>query len=162
MGFYITDDLKADKLLRKIKKEREENERLNNICKLQISELEHEIAVINKKFKEEESYMESQLKHFFDTVVEPENKKETETQIKYKLFSGNLVLKKPPLKIKKDEEVLIKAYEGSEFVSNYKKFRWGDFKKTLTITEGYEVVDENGEIVEGVEVYDEAERFEVM
>ena len=73
------------------------------------------------------------------------------------------MLKKPAEKIVKvDDFTLIDSYKNSEFVQTKEIYNlaWGELKKTLKIMDS-NVIDKNGEIVQGVKIEYVAEEFNV-
>ncbi|MGN1090636.1 MAG: host-nuclease inhibitor Gam family protein [Huintestinicola sp.] len=148
--FVIDNDNLADWAVRTIRTENKERDRLINIAKDQIAELEAQIDNITAQYAYKTARLESYLSRYFDTV--PHN--ETKTQESYKLLSGTLVLTKPKVSLaapNADNEVFndFVRRTAPEYIKTVETVRWGDYKKTLKFS-GDVVIDSNGEIVEGL------------
>ena len=159
MEFKIYNDDQAETKLEELKELQEEKERILNICDKKISEYKTLKEEHEYKFKIKEDEILNLLKGF---TLE-QKLKETKTQGTYQLASGKLVLKKPAEKIVKvDDFTLIDSYKNSEFVQTKEIYNlaWGELKKTLKIMDS-NVIDKNGEIVQGVKIEYVAEEFNV-
>lgn len=148
--FSINDDNTADWAVRTIKQENEERDRLISIAQDQIDELTDRIADIKKKYGYKTAFLESLLGRYFDTV--PHSK--TKTQESYKLLSGSLVLTKPKVSIEKPDEnstdfINYVKTHAPKYIKTTETVNWGEYKKTLKAVEGV-IIDENGEIVDGL------------
>lgn len=148
--FVIDNDNLADWAVRTIRTENKERDRLINIAKDQIAELEAQIDNITAQYAYKTVRLESYLSKYFDTVPH----KETKTQESYKLLSGTLVLTKPMVSLTapdSDNEVFKEFVRRTapEYIKTVETVRWGDYKKTLKASDGV-VVDANGEVVEGI------------
>lgn len=97
------------------------------------------------------------LATYFETV----KSKETKTQKSYKLISGTLVYKKPSTKINHDDEKLIKALDGTEFVEIKKSLKWGEYKKNLIVSDNDVIDTTTGEVIEGRTVEDVPASFNI-
>ena len=156
-SFKITTDKSADWALSKIHEAEIERDRLVTLAEEQIKDLEDRITEIKNKCNNDTAYLKSLLAEYFQTVPH----KETKTQETYKLLSGSLVFKKPSQKINHDDSTLITALDGTEFVEVKKSLKWGEYKKTLVISDG-EVIDGNtGELIKGCSVEDVPASFDV-
>ena len=126
----------------------------------------YEMALVNKidalKEKLDKVRNEKQFKiekrngyllQYFETIPE-ELKKKTKTMEKYRLPSGEIVKKYQNPDYKRDETKLvnwIKSNKLNDYVETVEKPKWGELKK-LTITKGSQVIlQDTGEIIEGVE-----------
>lgn len=128
-----------------------EKETKINTCKEMISyyqskmqELEHEIIV-----------KEEYTKNSILGLIEKESFKETKTQLSYSTVSAKLVIKKQSFIIEKDDSKLMAFLESNDPDYIKKEIKtsidWAAFKKNLIIC-GNEVIDSNGQIVEGCKV----------
>jgi len=148
--FKVDSDQKADWVIRKIKSEEEELNRLVNCAEAIINEYKQKIEDYKTKFKNKTSHFYFLLQEYFKTV----KPKETKTQKKYTLPSGDLVLKKSSIKFIRDDDKFKKwlkenNYEG--YIKTIEKVEWGDFKKALKVTyKDGNIITENGEVVDGV------------
>ena len=157
--FKVDSDQKADWVIRKIKSEEEDLNRLVNCAEAIINEYKQKIEDYKTKFKNKTSHFYFLLQEYFKTV----KPKETKTQKKYTLPSGDLVLKKPSIKFIRDDDKFTKwlkenNYEG--YIKTIEKAEWGDFKKALKVTyKDGNIITENGEVVDGVVGEETEEEF---
>lgn len=157
-AFVIKDDKTADWAIKMIAEAEAERDRLINLANEQIDELKERIEALGKSCDSDTAFLKSALFEYFGTVPH----KETKTQSSYKLLSGSLVFKKPSIKINHDDEKLIAALDGTEFVEVKKSLRWTEFKKNLTITEEGEVLDTTtGELIDACTVEEVPATFNV-
>ncbi len=139
-GFKITDDKCADWALRTIRDEESERDRIIEIAKDQIAELEAQIQDITNKCENKTAFLKNCLAMYMTTVPH----KETKTQETYQLLTGKLIFKKPSVKIIHNDEKLLqylKDNDGAEFIKTKESVDWAEFKKNLTISENNEVID---------------------
>lgn len=159
-GFSIVSDLQAEWALKKLKKAKEEHDRLVALAQEEIADYNRQIAILDQQLESATSFLKGKLYEYFNTVEH----KTTKTQESYKLLSGSLVMKKASTKISKpdDEKLLnvLKSVDASEFIQAKEVPLWGEFKKTLTVTENGNVVDQNGEILD-IEVKEEPAEFTI-
>lgn len=144
-------------------------EKLAEIRRLKM-QLENKIAFYKEKLdkvvKEEEYIMEKRdgkLAEYFETLDEKDMKK-TKTMLKYRLPSGELVKKFPGPEFKRDNEKLSKWLEDNgmdELIEVKKQAKWGELKKKTKVVGNVVVLEETGEIVEGVEVIERPAEFKV-
>ena len=165
--FVVDNDTKAEWCLQKLKELQQENNRLISTCNEQIKYYENKKKILEEKNETKENYFLMQLENYFNTIEENQ-KKESGTQVKYSLPSASLVKKKDKGKIiLEDEEKVLENLTnenalGSEYIkySFIKKLDWINYKKTLQIS-GKNIIDENGEIVEGVAIEEIKGKFEI-
>ena len=137
--FKIDTDLLANWSIKKIKQETEEHDRLVEIAKGEIEELNRQIALLDKALENKTGYLKSKLQEYFMTVEH----KETKTQESYKLLSGSLVFKKPTQKMNPDKEKLleyVKANNMPEYIKVKEDVDWAGLKKDCTI-QGNQVIN---------------------
>ena len=158
--FKIDSDELAEWAMLKIKDNQEEFDRIKTLCNRMIIQYQDRILEAEKQYHRNTDYFKGQLKNYFDTV----KTKETKTQKSYSLGLGKLVLKKQKPKADIDNDILRdwlinKGHD--EFVEVIEKPKWGEFKKTLIETQvGYTTSD--GELVEGVELQEREDKFDVI
>ena len=157
--FKVRNDADADELISGIKDLKADKARFEMIYKARMdqlkADLERQINTIDKEI----AFNTSMLQAYFLTV----KPKETKTTSKYKLLSGELVMKKQSISIsKEDEEKLMKWVKESkpEFIKTKEEVNWGELKKVLKIA-GDSIVTEDGEVVEGVTIKLTGEQFEI-
>ena len=138
--FEVKTYAQANWCLKKIKEETEEADRLKAIITAEREELDRKEKEIEERLTNKTGYLKGLLFEYFNQVEH----KQTKTQESYKLLDGSLVYKKPVLKIvKPDDDVLVNYLENNapEMVEIVKKPAWGEFKKTLTVSEDGKVFD---------------------
>ena len=158
--FKIDSDVKAEWALKKIKEHQEEHERIKQLCESMIAEYKDRLLENDKELERNTGYFKSLLRNYFDTVPH----KATKTQEVYKLGLGKLVLKKQSPEIKTDNEKLLEWLKNSnknEFVQTTEKPAWGELKKTLQQLDN-KYITEDGEVVEGIELFERDDKFEVI
>lgn len=160
-GFEIDNDSKAEWALNKLKELRCEHDRLVKVCQDMILHYQGKIAEYDQKLKENEKYFIALLNQYFESVPH----KEIKTLEKYTLPSGDLILKKPQIKIlRPDDESFLPwiKINAPRFIEFKEFIKWGEFKKTLIIDEEQGVVinGETGDAVP-VEIQKTDEEFEI-
>jgi len=148
-GFVIRDDNAAEWALQKIFDEKAELERLKALADSQIAVIMDKVEAAEKRFTSRTGYLKKALEEYMLTV----KRKQSKTQESYRLLSGSLILKKPVVKIVKDDTKLLEYVKehSPEYVKHTEAVDWAEFKKTLTIS-GDVVVDSNGEVVSCLDV----------
>ncbi|WDU84234.1 host-nuclease inhibitor Gam family protein [Caloramator sp. Dgby_cultured_2] len=152
--FIIGDLEQANWALRKIavyKKKQQENEKL----------AEAEIKRIQNWLERENRQLENSIK-FFEGLLEEYARKQKEKDAKFKLSTpyGKLTFRKQQPKWNYDEETLLKYLKQSgktEFIRIKEEVNKSELKKKLKIV-GEFVVDENGEIIEGITIEEQPEK----
>lgn len=157
--FKIENDKSADWAIKQIHEAENERDRLIALANDQIADLKDHIEELVTKCDHDTAYLKSLLAEYFETV----KSKETKTQKTYKLLSGTLVFKKPSTKINHDDDKLIEALDGTEFVEIKKSLKWGEYKKNLIIDiDDNNVIDTTtGEVIEGCSVEDVPASFTI-
>lgn len=157
--FRIDNDQKAEWALAKIREEQAEAMRIMNVCKSMILHYEEQMKKAEEGLEKKTAYLKGQLEQYFEMV----KKKRTKTQEVYKLPSGTLRRKYPKPEFKRDEDKLLqwlKDRQMSEYIKIKESPDWANLKKMVQIA-GDKVVDEDGEIIEGVTIVDRPPVFEV-
>jgi phage host-nuclease inhibitor protein Gam len=158
-NFKIENDKSADWAIKQIHEAENERDRLIALANDQIADLKDHIEELVTKCDHDTAYLKSLLAEYFETV----KSKETKTQKTYKLLSGTLVFKKPSIKINHNDDKLIEALDGTEFVEIKKSLKWGEYKKNLIIDiDDNNVIDTTtGEVIEGCSVEDVPASFTI-
>lgn len=156
-NFTIENDKSADWAIKTIAEAEAERDRLIDLANEQINELKERIEELKERCDRDTAYLKSCLYEYFVKVPH----KTTKTQETYKLLSGSLVFKKPSQKINHDDEKLIKDLDGTEFVETKKSLKWGEYRKTLTISYGEVISSETGEVIEACSVEDVPGSFDI-
>lgn len=149
----VTDDASAEWIIDKTEED------LIELRRYKMS-LENKIAVLKDKFdkaKREEEWRiarrNSMLLEYFESI-DDKLKRQTKTQIKYRLPSGSIIKKFPEPEYVVNEEQLLKWTKESnpDFVEVKETVKWAELKKNTIIVEGQLVYKDTGELVEGVEL----------
>lgn len=160
-SFMVDNDEKAEWALSKIREEQAEATRIKDTCQRMIKHYEGEMRKAEQDLNNNTEYFKSQLERYFGTVKTKKSPKGT--QETYKLPSGTLKRKYPNPKYDVDDKKLVewlKERKMEDYIEVKEKAKWGEFKKAVKQA-GSKVVDENGEVVEGVEVIDRSPTFVV-
>ena len=158
-GFRIDNDQKAEWALAKIREEQAEAQRIMNVCRSMIMHYEQQLKKAEEDLEKKTAYLKSQLEQYFDSV----EKRRTKTQEVYKLPSGTLRRKYPGPQLKRNDDALVKWLKErnmNDYIKVKEKADWANLKKAIQVV-GDKVVDENGEVVEGITVVDRPPTFEV-
>jgi len=157
--FRIDNDEKAEWAISKIREEQAEAMRIINVCKSMIMHYEEQMKKAEENFEKKTAYLRSQLEQYFDSV----KKRRTKTQEVYKLPSGTLRRKYPKPEFKRDEDKLVawlKERNMNDYIKVKETVDWANLKKSINVV-GNKVIDENGEVVEGITVVERTPVFEV-
>ena len=161
IGVGITSDPAADNILKAVKTEEAERDRLVLLAETKKTELDGLIQFYKDRCESRTKHLKKALRRYFETV----ERREMKTMEKYELLSGTLVLKKPSEKMKVSNEAqLVDWLETSgkgEFVKVDKKPKWGELKRHLCCDSGHVVDSYTGEVVNGVEIEQTPEKFDV-
>jgi hypothetical protein len=155
--FKIDDNKKAEWAIKKIKEETIDAENYIKICESVINEYKIKIEERKKKLKNETEYFKNMLHEYFKTV----KKKELKTKHTYELPAGALELNFKEPDYKRDEKKLIpwlKENNLKEFVKVEEKTDWAGLKKKIKVS-GTNAIDENGEVIPGIEIKEKAPEF---
>lgn len=158
----VTDDLTADWCLDKIREAQAEHQRFEMVAKSKIDQIQKALDKSKSNMEGQISFFQSKLAEYFSTV----KAKETKTQMKYSLPSGNLILKKPKEKFDYDKEKLLveaKKNKMRDYIKIKEDFDWAEFKKGLKIENNSIVNKETGEVIEmeGLKVITKPGEFKV-
>ena len=124
-----------------------------------ISYYEDQIAKVKADADYKIGFIDRALFAFFQTV---EHKK-TKTQESWSIPSGKLILKKQAPEFKRDEKTVIdwlKQNGGTDYVKTVESLDWANLKKDTTVV-GSTIVNNDGEIIPGVEVIEREDKFVV-
>ena len=158
-SWKITDAVTADWALDKIREAKAEYSQKEMIVKEKIRQLQEWLEKEREKRDRTVNFFTAKLQEYFETAP----KRKTKTQEVLELPTGTLRRKYPAPEFVRDDEKLLnwlKERGMSEYVKIKETPDWANFKKTIRVT-GEQVVDENGEIVDGVRVVERPPVFEV-
>lgn len=135
---------------------------LNALLDARIEEIRSSFANKVEKIASRRDYLISEIRALFDQVPS----KETKTQAKVTLLSGDVVVNKPRLKLDYDKKVLLENAEATgltEYIKTkeVKDFDWTSLKEKLEVQEDGSIVNtETGELleIEGLTVLPVAEQ----
>lgn len=156
---YTDIQVQMDNLIEDYKTLSQEIEDLVAIKDAKIEKIEHDCRCRVEIKEDAQNYIVAQLKVLAEQVPQ----KETKTQSKVALLSGDLIIKKPKQTLVADKEALIewaKEHEMDEYIDEkvVQSFKWKEYKGNLDIVDG-QVVDRNtGEVITtGVSIEHKAE-----
>jgi len=135
-GWCPISDLEVTQIMKYLKQKRIESTKIVESAKQEIEMLED----IGKDSEDSLAKLEDRvgylLKNYVLNETDETERKETDTQIKYKLARGSIVIKKSTFQPVEpdDKNELMKLFP--KFIKKEPKFMWGDFKKTLSIEDG--------------------------
>lgn len=157
----VTDDLKADWCLDKIRESKAEYNRFEMVAKAKIEQIEAALKSQKEKMDNEVGFFENKLREYFSSL---DNVKTTKTQATYNLPSGKLLLKQREPEFVKDDAKLVEWLENNELnqlVKIKKSPDWATLKKDVSIVNNKVVSTYTGEIVEGITVIQRDPEFKV-
>lgn len=160
MGWRIANDDTADWAVAKIAEERAELARIKALADEQIGRIMEKVQTAEKRYENGTAYLTSKLAEYFSMVPH----KKTKTTESYRLLSGTLKMKLGGVSMKQDDERLLEYLKASgreDMIQTTEKPKWGEFKKNLQIVGGVVIDQSTGEIVEGVEVIENIDKFVV-
>lgn len=148
--FVIDTDAKAGWALDKIREARADRD-------MWVKWYEDKIAEIKAQTDFNTMNLERMLAEYFASVPH----KKTKTQESYALPGGKLVMKTQNPEYKRDDKAVIdwlKANKPGQFVKVKEELDWAGLKAATGVF-GATVVDENGEIIPGIEVVEREPKF---
>lgn len=139
--FVVDSDQKADWCIRKIKEINEETERWSRFY-----------AERAKAVEESNMFRVARIKQLLIPYLQQIPMKETKTQSKYSLPSGDLVLKRERTKVEHDDEALLPWLQQNayEFVKTKESVDWKSLKDRIFESEGEFFLQDTGEKIPGI------------
>lgn len=160
--WQIKSDADAEWLIDKV------NEDLTEINRFELS-LTNKIEILKERLekvkKEKENKIlrrDSYLLRYFEEIPE-ELKKKSKTMEKYRLPSGEIIKKHPAPEFKRDNDTLVnwlKENKMNDYIEVKESAKWADLKKATKTIGSSVVLEETGEIIEGIEVIERAPTLE--
>lgn len=141
----ITNDGQADRAARKVLALRVERDR-------RIAHYERQIAYEKEAYEKAASFYLVPLREYLENLPVA---RDTKSMRKHLLPSAELVLRKPSVQYKPDDETFatwLKASGYQAFIKTVEKPMWGEFKKQTDISANGLIDTETGEFVQGVAV----------
>lgn len=126
--FKITDDKGAEWAIKKIKFEQANTDRLIACIDDEIEQLKAKKEEI--KNRNNTAFLKGKLCEYFESVKN--NAKETKTQLKYELPSGDLIFKKPSKSYERDNDKIIAWLTENnkfEYIKTNPSVDWAELKK---------------------------------
>ena len=155
------DDIIVDRILRNLRRETEEIERLIEIRKARIEEEKSEIKKMEQKIEDKTNRINDTLRSFMGEIINKGLSKETKTQNSYKLVEGTIAVTKPKQVIEKDDSLNLE----NDLLSTYKKVEykldWVKLKSELEIQEGFIFKDGKPFNVEGLSVVEKPSEIKI-
>lgn len=160
---YPTSDIEANTLLKLLKEDKKESDRLLDMVKKEIEAMEAQGLKIESEHKEKYDKVVSKLGQYLTEEVDDDSIKDTATTKKYKLLAGEIVLNKPKVSIAKptsdDEVKLMNLYPNLIKVET--KLNWVELKKRLVVGEDRKVKDKETGLDVPVPTLETEENFTV-
>jgi len=158
----ITDDIQADAVIEEMRDLEIEYNRMEMIAKAKIDSVNAELKKKKESMEKQLEFKRAQLRAYFLTT----KPKETKTTKKYKLFNGELELRKASKTFVVDKDKLLEEVKesfGSNYVKTKEELDWAKFKKELEIKNDLIIHKSTGEIIEldGIAIAEKAEEFKV-
>lgn len=162
-AWEIKDALIADWAIEKIREAKAEYLQQEMLVNAKIQQHEEWLAKRKKERDSKVDFFTMKLEPYFHTAQDIK-KKATATQETLKLPSGTLRLKYGSAEYQRDDEKLVdwlKRNNKMEFIKVKESPDWANLKKVTQTTTSGTIVDENGEIVDGVIAVAKPPVFEV-
>ena len=157
--FIVDTAQKANWAIKTIKEDRERRDLFISVAKGEIDKLNQQIADVTKECDNSTSFLLYGLNDYMLTAPA----KETKTQRKLSLPSGDIIVKLSKKDYSYDDANLLKWLKSNatDYVENKPKAKWGEFKKDLNIVGDMVVRKSTGETVECIKLIDIPESCEV-
>jgi len=154
--WIIKNDVDAEFMLLKLAEARKEAKRYIQTCDDMILEYTRKIEKKESQLETSSWVLISKLQNYFDGVEH----KETKTQETYTLPSGKLKKKYATPVYNRDEAELLKWVKDNkpEAIKITEAVRWEEVKKDIVI-DGEKAITKDGEIVDGINVTYNQEKF---
>lgn len=162
--WFPKTDQEADWWIEINQEELKEIERLEEQLQHKIANYQERLKKVQaeKEFKKER--MVGKLIAYFESIPESQKKK-TKTQEKYRLPSGEIIKKYPAPTIKRNETELLawvkKQGDLEEFIETQEKVKWGELKKKTIQVNNKLILEETGEIIEGITLEERTPTIEI-
>lgn len=157
--FTVDDDGKADWAVTKVLEAYAERDRLLDLIETKRSELDAKEQSIKDRCERETEWLISQLHNYMATVPT----KKTATQESYKLLSGTIVAKKPKVDVAAGDGLLDWLLDNRpDLVKVDRRADWAKVKSLVKeVADGCYVLEDTGEIVDGIIKKEIPGKFEV-
>jgi hypothetical protein len=155
--FKVMNDYDANQAVKKVLLLRKNVDRYESVIKQEIENLKLKAAAYRSQAEKTVEFYENCLKMY--TLSADCETTKTGNRV-YRLPDGKLCIKKQEPEFVRDDAALtewLKAHGGA-FIKTTIAPEWGEFKKHCKV-QGESLIDENGEVVDGVQVKEREERF---
>jgi len=162
-GWRIENDAAADWAIEKIKFYRAELERKKRLAEEKKRQIDEWLKSEQEKAERQIAFFEQKLYEYFMSL-DPSLLQKSKTQVKYELFSGTLKLKKQNPVIERDNEVLLEWLEQvglTDYIKIKKEPNWAELKKNVEISETKAIYKDTGELIPGIKVEPQPDKFVV-
>lgn len=156
----VENDSQADWCLDMIREYQAEYNRFKIVVDNKISQLQEALEKEKEQAEKNINFFTGKLAQYFATVP----KKKTKTQESYKLPSGRLVKKyRNPEFIRKDEELVkwLEENNMTELIKIRKSANWAKLKKKAQVAGDKVVLEDTGEVINGVKAVERNPEFKV-
>lgn len=156
-GFKIDSLAKASWAFRKVKENEEAIEEIENLAGYEKSKIDEWVKSESKKHKDDIRHFKIMLIEYYKTLKEEDPKAKLSTP------NGKVTSRKRQPKYEFDEDRTLDYLKENkpELVEVKEKFNKTDVKKELTVTDDYQVVDENGEILDFVKATPQTDSYTI-
>lgn len=157
-AFEVVNESEANWALRKIKEKQQEIDKNNQLAQSEIDKIEQWESQVRNTLQNDIDYFQGLLAKYAMALKENDPKFKS-----LKLPNGNLQFRKQQPKWHYDDKELVSSLKElgmTDYIKTEEKPVKKDIKQALTVA-GNKVVNENGEIVEGIEIEERGESFSV-
>ena len=158
----ITNDSEAEWLIDKVNEDLIEIKRFELSLTNKIELLKERLEKVKKEKENKIVRRDSYLLMYFEEIPE-ELKKKSKTMDKYRLPSGEIIKKYPAPEFKRDNDTLVnwlKENKMNDYIEVKESAKWSDLKKVTKTIGSSVVLEETGEIIDGIEVIERAPTLE--
>ncbi|KIL77697.1 host-nuclease inhibitor Gam family protein [Bacillus badius] len=166
-AFIVTTLEEAAEAQRRVSYFKDRQAEIDAITEQQIEPFLKKIEMIKewgkeakKEFMEKESYYATTLEQYLRSEVEKQVEAGKKPKKTLALPYGKISLKKQQPEFVKDEEKLFEYAKQSGLIKVKESTDWAEVKKQCQIVNGV-MVDENGEVIPGVQVVERPDKFEL-
>lgn len=166
-AFIVTTLEEAAEAQRRVSYFKDRQAEIDAIIEQQIEPFLKKIEMIKewgkeakKEFAEKESYYTATLEQYLRSEVEKQVGAGKKPKKTLALPYGKISLKKQQPEFVKDEEKLFEYAKQSGLIKVKESTDWAELKKQCQVVNGV-MVDENGEVIPGVQVVERNDKFEI-
>jgi phage host-nuclease inhibitor protein Gam len=152
--WQIKSDAEAEWLIDKVNEDLIEINRFELSLTNKIEILKERLEKVKKEKENKIARRDNYLLRYFEEIPD-ELKKKSKTMEKYRLPSGEIIKKYPAPEFKRDNEALVKWLKENkmaDFIEVKESAKWADLKKSTKTVGSSVVLEETGEVIEGIEV----------